>query len=345
MSDDPVDVVISWFSSVPNEIRSKFQRPTRFIDMPVPEGQHYRDQVQSYGWPHPLRGILQQFGVKAPKRVAVTGFSQGCQGVLQLLKSQDAGYIEHAMMFDGLHCSWYPGTVPNDSRSNIEGTCLGAATACAALAAKGPIAIGSNPPGQHYFTLTHSSIIPPTFPATFDTAREIVARIWNDPPDADLPPGVVGMTFDPPWVSKWIKYFQDTNRYAIGENGLVILGYNNLDPMGTADHIYQGNVVLRAVLEKLLSDRWNEIDPSAPTCTTSGSMSGGSCNPQAPVTIPDDFFTNPTDASIDFLKWTKEFQEPSSVNVGGVLISALLGASVGIGIHEGWGLLKRFWPF
>lgn len=341
---DPTDVIISWFGSVPAEVRSKFSQPTRFIDMPVPDGQHYADQAHGLGWPHPLRGILQKFGVSNPKRVCVFGFSQGCQGVLQILKSQDAGYIEHAMMFDGLHCSWYPGSTPNDARNNIEGTCLGTATAFAALAAKGPLAIGGNPPGQHYFTLTHSSIIPPTYPATFDTAREIIARLWEDPPDAELPPGTVGMTFSPPWMARGISYSRDTNRYAIGQNGLVILGYDNLDPAGTADHIYQGNVVLKTVLEKLLVPRWNAVDPSAPSCGTgtgSGTTGGPQCNPTAPVTIPEDFFQNPQDASTDWLDWVKEVKEPSSINVGGVVASAMIGGAIGLGIKEAYDFFKK----
>lgn len=342
-SSEPTDVIISWFGSVPQSVQAKFQRPTRFLDMPVPEGQHYGDQAQSFGWPHPLRGILKKFGVTKPKRVAVFGFSQGCQGVISLLKSQDAGYIEHAMMFDGLHCSWYPGIGPNEGRSNIEGTCLGAATAFAELAAKGPVAIGGNPPGQHYFTLTHSSVIPPNYPATFDTAREIIARLWEDAPEADLPPGTVGMTFDPPWIAKGIKYTQDTIRYAVGQNGLTIMGYNNIDPAGAADHIYQGNIVLKTVLEKLLAPRWNDVDPSAPACTGSGTMGAAACNPSAPVTIPDDFFEHPDDASIDFLKWAGEVQEKPSISVGGLFASALIGSGVGLGLAEIVKLLKRRW--
>jgi hypothetical protein len=359
------DVIISWFGAVPAATLALFTRKPRVIPMPLPhddsdpKGQHYGDQFQLApsaehpwvigGWPHPLAAILRRYGVTDPGRICVFGFSQGCQGVLQMLKSQDAGYIEHAMMFDGLHCSWYPGTGPNEGRSNIASTCLGVAVAAAVNAAKGPIAIGTNPPGQHYFTLTHSSIIPPTFPSTTDTAREVMARVWDDPPDVVLPPGTIGATFNPPWIAKGVSYVQDTIRYTAGQNGLTILGYNNIDPTGVADHIYQGNVVLKTMLDKLLVPRWNGVDTSLPTCSVaSGSGQAGdagaaACNPVAPVVVPGDYFKTPVDASLDWLDYVPEVSEPSEVNVAGVVLSAAIGAGVALGIKELYDFLKRRW--
>ena len=47
-------------------------------------------------------------------------------------------------------------------------------------------------------------------------------------------------------------------------NGLVVLGFDNVDGPGTADHIYQAKIVMPAVLVGILAPRWNAIDPEAP---------------------------------------------------------------------------------
>jgi hypothetical protein len=350
---NPTDVVIDWMCSIPKEMRAKFQRPTKFIDIPLPHdeteedkyGQHYSEQFQWQpskahpwvigGWPHPLAAIFKHWGVTDPLRVLVLGFSQGCQGVGTIMKSQDAGYVEHAIAFDGIHCGWYPGTGPNPGRSNIEPTCLGTWIATARNAASGPIAIGGLPPGQRYCTITHSSIIPPTYPATFDTAREIMAALWEEPPTPVLPPGLVGQTYDPPWIAKGVKYTKDTFRYAAGEKGLTILGYDNIDLNGggAADHIYQGNVVFKHVMETLVIPRWNEIDPTAPTCTSGSTQAGpGKCNPTGPVIVPPDYFLNPQDASIDWKKYLPPMPPPSETGgVGTFLLSMLFGGVVAWG--------------
>ncbi len=343
---DTVDVVLSYFSSVPKEVQALFTRPTRFVALPVPDGQHYLIQLQENpksqadwrlgGWPHPLRAIFNRYGISNPGRVAVMGFSQGVQGVNAILRSEDAGYIEHVLMFDGLHCSWTGGK-PNEGRSNIEQTCLASAKAAAQLAAKGPTAIAGMPPGQHHFTLTHSSIIPPGFPATSDTAREIIASLWMDPPEVELPSGMSGQTFDPPWVANNVVYAQDTMTYAVGENGCTILGYKNIDPMGTADHIYQSKIVLPAVLSKLLVPRWNGVNPSDPICgvgSASGQTGGDACSPNGTVAIPYDYFSDPQDASLQWQKFVDTLQQEPKINVGGIIASTVIGASIGVVINR-----------
>jgi hypothetical protein len=159
-----------------------------------------------------------------------------------------------------------------------------------------------------------------------------MAATFEEPPTPDLPAGLVGQVYDPPWVAKGIKYDHDTNRYAAGQNGLVILGYDNIDPAGTADHIYQGNVVLRNVIEKLLAPRWNEIDPTASTCGATGAVQGPSCNPVAPVIIPPDYFDHPQDASIDWAKFMPPIEPPSS-SLGPFLLSMIVGGGL---FYGGW---------
>ena len=353
----PTDVVITWMASPPSDawVKARFDHPVRFLPMPMPHdptdedkwGQHYKEQFQWQpsedhpwvigGWPHPLRAIFQKYGVTNPLRVAVIGFSQGCQGVGTILRSQDAGYVEHAIAIDGIHCSWYPGKTPNEARDNIEPSCLGTWKAAAALAARKPMAMGGLPPGQRYLTITHSGITPSDYPSTSDTARAIMAATWEDPPYPDLPHGLVGMNLDPPFTAKGYKYTHDTNTYAAGEGGLTILGYGNLDPSGAADHIYQGQVVLLNVIEKLLAARWNATDPLAPTCggQASGATGGPSCNPVAPVAIPPDYFKDPQDASIDWAKYMPPM-EPASESVVPFILSMLLGGGLIYGGVKLW---------
>lgn len=337
---NPTDVILSWFCDVPGldkngnvipgSLRSKFTRPTKFIQMPTPAGQHYGTQIGAYGR-NPLRGILAQYGVDKPLRVAVMGFSEGCQGARAILASQDAGYIEHALFFDGIHCSWTGAGTPNGSRDNIAPNCIGPVIAYADIAGKGPIAIGGNPPAQHHLTITHSSIIPPTFPSSTDTAMFILNTLYGSGwPVPNVPDGIVGAPVSPPFTARGVTYTEAPSLYTAGQHGFTVLGYYNLDKQGGggADHIFQANVVLPAIIEKMLLPRWNSMDPTASVCA--GIAGPASCNPVAPATMPPDYMTHPQDASLDWTKYISKAAEPGAPSVvdnvvaGG--LSVLLGA-------------------
>lgn len=313
---DPTDVLVCWTAGAPTAANWKapFHRPLRLVQVPTPSGQQYRNQLAGMGWPHPLRTILANAGVDKPLRVAVVGFSETCQGVMGLLRSDDAALIEHAILIDGIHCNWEAGSA-NASRTNINSACMAPTVAYADLASRGAVAVGGLPPARRYCTITHSSIVPP-FPSTTETARFILDKLFASGwPKAFVPADISDMVHDPPWHCSRnnIDYAQTTFDHAHGQNGLAILGYKNLDPAGTCDHIYQAQVVFPAVLRFMLAPRWNEQDPGVPRCgivpaAGPSLQAGQSCAPEGPLVIPD----GQVDGHLDFEKWIGPVEEPGS---------------------------------
>lgn len=330
---DGFDVVISWFGSVPQKIRDKFQRPTKFIDMPIPDGQHYGAQIDAFGT-NPLRSLLSQFGIDSSNvyRVAATGFSQGCQGVIALLGTKDAGYLDHTILVDGIHCGWDNGS-PNAARDNIASKCIGRCIARADLCSRGPVAIGNAPPSRHFCTITNSSIVHPTMPSTTETSLRILNTLFGSGwPMQQLPDGLLGAIYDPPILIQNTEYGYSPEKFAASQHGLTVLGYNNVSREGRADHIYQATVIFPVILEKILADRWNAVDPAVPNCT---GVSGPSCNPEAPAKLPDGYSDDPGDASLNWSKYTAPPKPGSSSGVGLVL-------SLAAGGGLGWFAFKEF---
>jgi len=46
-----------------------------------------------------------------------------------------------------------------------------------------------------------------------------------------------------------------------------VLGYDNVDPQGYADHIYQARVILPIAVGRFLAARWSAVDPRDPAAT------------------------------------------------------------------------------
>jgi hypothetical protein len=249
------DVVICWsFATVPASVKAHFQRPTTFVELPTPAGRKYGAQLQGFGWPLPVKGILAKYapGVE-PLRLAALGFSESCGGVGGLLKSDDGGRFDAMVAIDGIHTA--PAKAVNPA-------------ALTYWVAFGRRAGG----GTGLCLITHSSVEPP-YASTTATAN----FIWNAAaetsdvvaipaiPDLEIGPSTAKGGASPPY-NKTIDYpsvlghMQPPRR----ANGLVILGWNNLDPSGTADHRWQSKVVRPLVLKKFLVARWNAIDPADP---------------------------------------------------------------------------------
>jgi len=336
------DVIFSWFcgGTVEKNV-SLFTRPTRHIALPVPDGQHYMAQFQEQadggwrigGWPHPLRAMIARanMNVEDVGRVALVGFSQGCQGVRAVLASQDAGFVEHAIAIDGIHSSWNGGTA-NAERSNVEMSGLGPWIGYADMASRGAVAIGGRPPGNHYCTITHSAIVPP-FPSTTETAKIILDKLFGSGwPHPSFGNCSLYVSHADPVVIKGVSYPDSAVRYSAGQHGLVVVGYSNLDAAsgGVADHIYQANEVLPRVMRCLLAPRWNEIDPNAPTCTSPG-VAGPQCNGTAPVLVSSDASA---DASIDWQKISGAPPSPASSSGALAFAAGLVG--VPVAVYSGW---------
>ena len=289
------DVVICWsFAPVPKAQQAMFQRPTRFVVLPTPDGQHYATQVQAFG-ANPVRGILQKYapGV-TPLRIATLGFSESCQGPRALLASGDGGRIDTAIAIDGIHAQYV------DQQKGI--------VAGAQLAPWGAFAKAAAQDNRRLCCITTSSIEPPTFASTTATAN----WIWRYATGTDdvirteeLPPGIWLQAIDPPYVVaagavkdkttgkiafQWprTEYTVAPTRRYRRANGLLILNYRNNDPSGIGDHRLQAAIILPTMVQTFLASRWNLNEPSAGTCfTVAGVGDTASCVPNEHATVVD----------------------------------------------------------
>ena len=331
------DVVISWFANVSQNIRSLFQRDTVFINMPtpakLPKGDTrnpYTLQLSNLGWPHPLRRILGNYapGVKA-LRVCLIGFSEGCQGLSGMLRSDDAGFIDTVIAMDGIHSSFIGGT-PNADRSNISIAGLAPWIEYSKIASNTSVNPGGGlPVGRRNCIISHSSIIPIKFVSTTATAEIILNSLFGDTwPAEPSPSDIISVAYNPPIIlhgnsvnnNTSTQYPNSPTKYASHKNGLYVFGFNDNDPTGVNDHIYQANVVLPEILTNLLIPNWNNTDPiggvcipvSKPSIYTSASYSSeadvSACSVNPPTIVPN-AITDPNsqdplpDGKLNYDKW------------------------------------------
>jgi len=314
------DVFIYWgHSGFPDSVKKQFTRPTEFILMPTPEpaskGRNkYTEQLYKYGWPHPVKGVIQRLrpGLK-PLRVGILGFSESCQGVRAFLTSADAAYIDTAVAIDGIHTTF--NGKANKDRSNWSLAGIASWIEYARIAASLTVDPGEGLPiGRRHCIITHSSIKPP-FVSTTETAMTLLYALFGElAPSDPVPDGILGVSHNPPIdlhgnsINNYAEtiYTISPNKYFAHQKGLYIFGYDNVDPTGINDHIYQAQVVLPAVLENIVVPNWNNIDPKSGLCVegspeskqaakqviTYGFDSSASntqgCVLDPPVTIPDE---------------------------------------------------------
>jgi len=249
------DVIIAWsHGGIPKSVQPEFQRPTRFITVPSPEKW---SQTLAGLLPSPIRGIVAKYapGVE-PLRVAVLGFSASCSGVVQMLASSDGGRIDSALAIDGIHAGY-------DAQKKPNAASMKTWVEFAKLAFL----------NERLFVITHSSVVPPNYASTTETAN----YIWNalgessdfaDPPlpDLSVAPTSVHVAAGPATgPDRTVQYPAPPWKTQRRRGGLVILGCNNNDvPRGTADHIYQAKAMLPLALVRFLAARWNNMDPNAP---------------------------------------------------------------------------------
>ena len=247
------DVVISWFASVPDSVKSLFQRPTKFVQLPSPPNRAYGQAVQDLGQ-YPVLGAVKKYAPgTSPLRVAVLGFSEGCHGLRNLLGSADGGKIDSCVAIDGVHTPYVNGKQvdPNTMKPWFE---------LAKLAVV----------NERLFVDTHSSIVPPGFASTTETADYLWNKITGDAPafvnpalpDLSAPYATVHVGAPPATHPYDVEYPAPPWQPPKRAGGLIVLGCDNVDkPAGYADHIYQAKVVLPMVLARLLVPRWNAMDP------------------------------------------------------------------------------------
>lgn len=326
------DIVFSWFSSVPDSVKSLFTRPTEFRQIPtpppLPKGDNrnkYMVQLQEMGWPHPLRGLIGNYakGIK-PLRVAFMGFSEGCQGVSGMLRSADAAFIDTAIAIDGIHSPFFG--PPDKNRSNI------AVSGVAQWIEFAKIASGSSNPGEgkpigrRSCIITNSSIVPINYASTSETSRIILDSLFGTTwPNQLEPAAIVSANYNPPIEihgniynnHRTTTYPDASVKYAVHKNGLFVIGFNNLDPSGVNDHIYQAEIVLPQVLTYIVAPNWNSVDPTTGVCVTSSALyqsisysistpESNSCSSDPPTLVPGDI-TDPNaklpDGTLNYDKW------------------------------------------
>lgn len=269
------DVLISWFADTPwrSAADAQFQRPTRFLSMPIPPGQKYADQLAAYG-PTPVQAIIRHHypGLR-PLRVAVMGFSEGCQGARAAVGSGDGPRLDAALAFDGIHTLWADQKAGTFDTGRLQPWLS---------FAKAAIADG------RLFLITTSSIVPPTFVSSTITSDWLWTKAngWQNsmaapqeydepPPDFlwnhnEVPPFHVAAGTAKDGSYSWpettitkapVKRFRK-------RNGLIIWNYENMDPSGTADHEYQAARIIPAMETWYLAQRWNTNEPSSGVCMT-----------------------------------------------------------------------------
>lgn len=251
------DVIIAWaHGGIPESIKPAFQRPTRFINLPNPES--WAQSLAPYGYPSPIRAMISQYapGV-TPIRVAALGFSASCQGVAQLLSSADGARLDAVLAIDGIHVGYDQNKKPNSSGMKpwFEFAKLAIVN-------------------ERLFVDSHSSVVPPNYASTTETAN----YLWNtitdssapftspDMPDLSVAPTSVHVAAGPATgPDRTVVYTEPAWQPHRRAGGLVILGCDNRDvPRGTADHIYQAKVMLPLALTRFLAPRWNNMDPAQP---------------------------------------------------------------------------------
>jgi hypothetical protein len=193
------------------------------------------------------------------------GFSQGCGGVSAFLNTADAGYIDTAVAIDGIHWIKEPAFTSQASPwINF-----------ASLAAFGKTPGNSTlQPGGKCLIVTNSDTAPPACCRKTKFASEYIAQtvlggaVMSGAAGTALPPGIWRMNHNPPLQKPaWnnaagrgpaITYTESQNAWYRAWQGLWILSYNNIDTGGSGhyDHIYQSQVVLPLMLEKIVVPRW-----------------------------------------------------------------------------------------
>lgn len=256
------DVIVSWaHGGVPKDIKDRaseiFKYPIEFVELSNPSS--WNKALAGLGQ-RPLNKLLKDRGIEA-SRIALLGFSASCTAVRLVLDSADGGYVDAAIAIDGIHAGV-------DIWADF-----------AHLAAFGGAAEMGIQPGKRACIITHSQVQPP-YTSTTETAEQIIEKVFGGSVTHEDEAASLMLTkyLDPTQVhvskqcagqDKVVTY--DSGMpfwYQVNKGGLHVLGYENHDPTGCADHILQAKVILPRVLEHMLAPRWANPPPTG-TCMVS----------------------------------------------------------------------------
>lgn len=287
------DLIVSFLSAVPPSVLSQFDKPPLQAISPV-------SQSASANWPggRPgyrawlgqfkdadggvIKGLAIHAGAKTGDtigRVCVLGFSNGCVGVDELLRASDSAKVDTVLAIDGIHGAYagkdklHPGSYKRWLNHGV------------GVVRQDP----EYDPNAPVMVVTHSSIRPPGFPSTTETADYIWQMVMSKAPGRvvtpgcgyDCPPAIhesnlllqtapvqacsQGQCFTWDGIADgWYDRRIANNFYVLGwgqrHNGAV----TTKDPRGYADHVFQGKYVLPLMLEEFCVKRWRrDCEPVA----------------------------------------------------------------------------------
>jgi hypothetical protein len=242
---------------VPKDIQDRaeqiFKYPTKFVTLSNPSS--WNDALAGLG-SRPLNKLLKDRGIEA-SRIALLGFSASCTAVRMVLNSADGGYVDSAIAIDGIHAGV-------DVWADF-----------ARLAAFGGAAEMGLQPGSRSCIITHSQV-EPEYTSTTETAQQIVEDVFGGAVTHEGPsvsPMMTSIMTEPvdigcSWHSNRYTYDRMPFWYQVNKGGLHVLGYENIDPTGCTDHIFQAKVLLPRAIEFVLAPRWANPPPTG-TCMVS----------------------------------------------------------------------------
>lgn len=284
------DLIVSFLSGVPASVRALFDEPPLYLQSPIaqtpvagyPGGrQGYQQWLSKYRRSDGslIPGMWKAAGGQAGDtigRVAVMGFSNGCIGVDEVLRGSDSNRIDAVIACDGIH----GGYVFKHNQRQLHPPSYKRYINHAALCVSENSDYDPNSP---VMVITHSVIKPP-FPSTTETASLIWHYAYIQSPE-DVQEGdcdwecptrmhlehiaadkgarkvrnsVNGKTYT--WhglADGWYDRRAANNLYVFGWGDVDAKGLRTRDPTGNADHIFQGQQVLPAMLNEFVVSRWN----------------------------------------------------------------------------------------
>lgn len=288
------NLIISFLSSVPPGIAGSLKDETLFVACPVTrdptpnypggrEGYRLWLSERMDGSRNVIPGIARRAGLGSSDeigKVCVLGYSNGCIGVDEVLGASDSQRIDVVLAVDGIHGSFDYRKMPVPAQyKNYMNQAAHVAQFNAETDRNAPIMV-----------VTHSSVVPGPYPSTTTTA-EIIWNAVHPLAPADYVPAQTGWG-SVPWLhleSMRARYadpvtykgtpercgkgvqphtwygIEDTWYDKRGANNFYVLGwgvpgvgrYVTKDPTQCADHIFQGNTVLNALLDEFVVQRWN----------------------------------------------------------------------------------------
>lgn len=302
------DLVVSFLSSVPGSVLPLFEKKPLQVVSPVtqkagpkwPGGRlGYRQWLQHHADENGnvIPGLARAAGAQTGDtigRVAVIGFSNGCIGVDETLGFNDSVKIDTVLAIDGIHGNFGVDgqLVPNHYKHYLNHA--------AHVLARDP----EYDTGAPVMCISHSSINPMTFPSTTATA-DLIWHLAMTKAPADVTTLKCGYPCVPvqrmealasygedvkacaqngcfTWkgfADGWYDRRMANNLYVFGWGDLTPSGAKTKDPLGYADHVFQGRFVLDVLLAQLCAKRWSSVCDPVATAGFGAFGAAASCKP------------------------------------------------------------------